>query len=455
MKAVFHKIRAGLARPPRELAMFFFTSIGGRGVGIACQLLQVPLVVKALGPEAFGLWMAMTSVANLAGFADLGLGTGVQNRLAELFARGCETEARVLLGSAFLFLAGLAAALACVFLPLLVRADFAALFHLADPATIAVAPTAAAAVAAAFCLGLPAGLAQRLAFARQEGWLFNLSQALSNVLALALVALGVRQGWGLTGLVAAAQASILAGHAALLAVQLRRLGWFSWRLPFEWSAVRGLLRIGACFGVQQVLTVVLFSLPQIVISTCLGASAVTPFNILQRLFNLFAVVQNAFMLPLWPAYSKARARGEFDWMRRTLRRSVQATMLLGVLPMTAGALFAPAIIRRWVGGGVEGITPLLTWLLCGWNAVVFLQQPFSFLLAGVSEIRRTTVYSIASAALSSAFMYLLARPFGAPGVIVGLILGYLPFNFLGSWLEARRYLRDADETLPGPISSPA
>ena len=47
----------------RAVGMFFATSVGARVLGIACQLVQVPLAMHALGTEAFGLWMALTSIA--------------------------------------------------------------------------------------------------------------------------------------------------------------------------------------------------------------------------------------------------------------------------------------------------------------------------------------------------------------------------------------------------------
>ena len=239
----------------------------------------------------------------------------------------------------------------------------------------------------------------------------------------------------------------------LLIAQLAPLGWLPvWRYRMRPALLRELLGLGACFGAQQVLNTVLFTLPQLVISTQLGASAVTPFNLLQRLFNLFSVVQNAFMLPLWPAYSRAKARGEFEWMRHALRRSFRATVFFSVLPMLVGALAAPWLLARWVGHPVEGLAWPLIVLLCAWNALVLLQQPFGFLLAGVSEIRRITVYSIVSATLGVVLMHALVAPLGAAGVALGLILGCLPFSFLGTLLEARRYLRTAGSA-PRPASA--
>lgn len=447
------KLRARLAdRPPRALAMFFVTSIAARVIGVACQLLQVPIVVKNLGAEAFGLWMTFVTLAGLVVFADFGLGIGVQNRLAEFFAhdtRRDRAQARAFFGSAFLFLCAIAAilALACYFIN--ARIDHARLFDLKDPAVVAAAPAAALITALSFCAGFPLGLAQRVAYARQRGWACNLAQAGGSLVSLGAVALASFKGWGLLAIVIAGQGALFLAQLALLVGQLYRLRWLAvWRYRLRPALLRQLVGIGACFGAQQVLNTVLFTLPQIFISTQLGASAVTPFNLLQRLYNLFSVVQNAFMLPLWPAYSKAKARREFAWMRATLRRSFFATVGFSVLPLLVGAAFAPWIIRVWVGHEVEGLTWSLILLLGIWNALVLLQQPFSFLLAGVSEIRRTTIYSVISALLGVALMYALVRPLGAAGVALGLILGCLPFTFLGTVLEARRYLRAAEPDLP-------
>jgi O-antigen/teichoic acid export membrane protein len=463
MNALLRRLPEGLRtrlahRPPKALATFFVTSIAARVVGVACQLLQVPIVVKHLGAEAFGLWMTFVTLAGLVVFADFGLGIGVQNRLAEFFAhdtRRDRAQARAFFGSAFLFLCAIGVVLSLVCFLVNQSLDHARLFDLKDPAVAAAAPTAALITALSFCAGFPLGLAQRVAYARQRGWACNLAQAGGSLLALAAVAFVALRGWGLVALVVAGQGSLFLAQLALLIGQLARLRWLAvWRYRVRPALLRQLVGVGACFGAQQVLNTVLFTLPQIVISTQLGAAAVTPFNLLQRLFNLFSVVQNAFMLPLWPAYSKAKARGEFAWMRATLRRSFLATVALSIVPLLAGTAFAPWILRTWVGHEVEGLTWALIVLLGIWNALVLLQQPFSFLLAGVSEVRRTTVYSAISAVLGAGLMYALVGRLGTSGVALGLILGCLPFSFLGTVIEARRYLRAAGRA-PGQDNSPA
>jgi O-antigen/teichoic acid export membrane protein len=428
----------------RAVGMFFATSLAARGVGIACQLLQVPVAVHALGSEAFGLWMALMSISYFITFADFGVGQGAQNKLAEAFAAERDDEARRLWGTTLAFLTAVGGILAAVVLVFAPHFDFVALFRLQDPVVRAEALPAVEATLCLVCLNFPLGLAQRLAYSLQWGWMHNLAQAVGAVGGLGGILFAVHHHWSLVGIIAATQAPLLLSNAGLILLLLGRLGWLD-RLPeFRGDTMRPLLKLGAYFGVQQVLVTLMISLPSVVISTGLGAAAVTPYNLAQRLFNFFAIIQNAIMLPLWPAYSDAKARGDYGWIRRTLFFSLRAGLFAVILPMAAGALFGRPVIRLWVGPGTALPSPLLIGALFLWNAAVFLQQPFGYFLAGLSEVRRLTFYAVISAGLSGTLMYLAVHRFGAAGTVLGMLIGYLPFLILGNITEAARVLRRHD-----------
>jgi O-antigen/teichoic acid export membrane protein len=155
------------------------------------------------------------------------------------------------------------------------------------------------------------------------------------------------------------------------------------------------------------------------------------------------------MLPLWPAYSDAKARGEFDWIRRTLARSLGATMIFTLVPMAVGAWLAQPLIAAWVGGfsaageaaRVELPSAALVWLMFTWNALVFIGQPFGYMLAGVSEVKRLTQTSVVSSLVSLILMTVWVESHRQEGVVAGMVVGILPFFLLGNILEARRVLR--------------
>lgn len=444
----------GASDRARAIGLFAATSLAARAAGIGCQLLQVPIALHALGAEAFGLWMTLMSVTYMITFADLGVGIGMQNKLVEAFAAGDRAEARRLFATAFLFLTGVAVLLAALLLPAAALLDASDLFGLREPQTRAASNGAMIAFLGAFCLGFPFGLAQRLAYAGQRGWIHNVSQALGNALALVAVWLtAAKLALPLWAVIVAATVPMALSNAVLMLLMLKQLGPFSLAdFRFEFAKLRHILSLGALFSIQQISNLILFGAPAIILSATLGAAAVAPFNVAQRFFNLFAVIQNAFMIPLWPAYSDAKARGEWGWMRRTLQRSIFATLGLSIAPMALGAVLAPWIIWHWVRDAAAVPAPGLIWLLFAWNAIVFLQQPFGYLLAGVSEVRRPTAYAVATAAAALAAMILLAPHFQANGVVFGLLLGFVPFNLAGNMFEAFRFLRTAADH---PVSAAA
>jgi O-antigen/teichoic acid export membrane protein len=438
-----YKARVGTFSPrAKAVGLFFFSSIFSRGVGALCQILQVPIAIKALGNEAFGLWISLMSVSYLITFADFGLGQGTQNKLAEAFATDNRESQRDLFAHAFLVLSAIGVAVFAIGTVVIRSVDFTTLFHIQSPSVRAAAPGAVRIVLLFFCLNFPLGLAQRLSYARQKGWMHNLCQAGAGVASVIGIALAAKAGWGLIGIITVVQASIVLGNAILLLVQFRELGWIGgFRVRLRRSTVRDLLSLGGYFALQQVLTVVLFALPQVIISTSLGAASVTSYNLAQRFFNVFAIVQGAFMLPLWPAYSEAASRLEFAWIRRTLEKSIKATVAFTVIPMAIATIGAHRLITLWVGHHADLPSTRLIWILFFWNAVVFLQQPFGYMLAGISEIRRITIYAMIGTVASATLMITLVGRWGQEGVVLGLLGGFLPFYFVGAVYQSFRVLK--------------
>ncbi len=454
----FNKIRTrfhGTSDRNKSVGLFFASSLFSRGISTACQLLQVPVAVKSLGKEGFGLWISLLSICYFITFADFGLGQSAQNKLSTAFAKQRRGEQQDLFVNALAFLATVGASVFILVGLLIQHLDFTSLFHIRDPEVQTAAPAAVRVMLVIFCISFPLGLAQRLAYSRQKGWMHNLAQAAAGVVSLLGVMLVGHWRGGLVGIIIAGQLPIVIANLLLIAIQFYQLGWIGrLRVRLRIRTMKRLLHLSVFFALQQIMTVVLFGLPQIIISTQLGVGAVTSYNLAQRLFSVVAIVQNAFLLPLWPAYSDAAAQKDYGWMRKTLTRSIKATFALSIVPMIGLTLIAYPILRAWVGPNTELPGASLIWLLFAWNCVVFIQQPFGFLLAGISEIRRTTVYSVIGTVISAFLMYALSSRYGQEGVVAGLLIGFIPFPLFGTIIQTFEVLRRADKIQPPEINEP-
>lgn len=433
----------------RSILAFFATSLASRGLGIGCQLLQVPIALHLLGNEAFGLWVTLFSLGFILAFTDFGVGLGVQNKIAEALGRSDEPAARRIFLTGLVFLIGMMFVLLAIVVPVCLFGDLAGWLRITDPQVAAATGPAILVVAIIWCANVPLGLGQRLAYGAQLGWAHNVAQTVSQVVLLGGVALGAWLKVGLTAFFVLTFATTALVNLGFLLFLLRRLGWLNFsRREFEPALLRELSQLGIFFFLQQVATMVLFSAPPLILSATLGAAEVTPFNLTQRVLNLFMVVANAVLLPVWPAYSEAQARGDWAWIRRTLWRSVGAVTALAVMPMIAVGAFVPTIIAWWTRGAAELPAMSLVWLLVAWNAITVLQQPFGFFLAGLSKVRRATIYSLLSMVAALAAIFLLIPRFGVNALPLGLLLGFIPFIFLGNLIESLLILRDSRRPAP-------
>ena len=105
------------------------TSTLARVVQIGTSLITVPLTLKYLGNERFGLWMTISSVLAMAAFADFGVGNGVLNTVAKAFGKDDMEGVRKAVSSGFAVLNTIAALLLLSFFSIYRFVNWANFFH--------------------------------------------------------------------------------------------------------------------------------------------------------------------------------------------------------------------------------------------------------------------------------------------------------------------------------------
>ncbi len=453
-------LRGEGGRRERTVLAFFATSLLARGTGIVCQLAQVPLALHYLGKERFGLWITLASFSYMLSVADFGIGLGAQNRITTAYALNKQRAARRVYLTAVSALGTISLTLMTLVLPMCLLVDWPTVLKLTEPASVDQARGAALAAALCCTGGIVLSMGQRLAFAVHRSWLNNVESILVNVCNVTGVYLACRWHGRLSALVLAVYLPGCVINIFLNLGLVAHLGWFR-RQPvvdgkvrsawLDLAELRGIIKTGSLFFVQQLCALSLFTAPALLISAILGAAAVVPFNLAQRLFSLLLVIPNGILPPLWPAYAEAKAKGDWTWIGRTLNRSLVTVTGLTIVPMALVAFFARDLLRLWTGSHESTVilpSAVLVGMLFVWNALVVMQQPFGFMLAGLSEVRRVTLYSVCTAVTSIVLMFVLGPRYGLLGIVAGLIAA-ICISLTGCTLEARRLLRS---TLSAPIA---
>lgn len=439
-----------IQRRERSILAFFTTSIASRAIGIACQLFQVPFALNHLGIEANGVWITLSSLGFILAFSDFGVGLGVQNKIADALGKQDLWAAKRIFNTGMIFLI----AVTCVLMGISTFAcavvDFPKLLRVSDPLVAKETGMAVFATAILWCLNIPLGIAQRVAYASRLGWAHNVAQSVSQVLCLGCVVLGAYLEMPLAAFCVFTFASSVLVNVLFFGFLMRRLDWLSFSQKyFESSLLQELGQVGFYFFLQQIATIVIFTAPPIIVSASLGASEVTAFSLVQRVLNIFMVLANAVLVPVWPAYTEAKARNDWTWIRRTLWRCLALVFILTVIPMIAVGPFIPTIIDWWANWKKsDAVLPSLglVWWMVAWNALMALQSPFSYFLSGISRIRLGTLLAVLSTVLSLAVIYYLIPHRGVRAIPMGLIAGFVPFIFVGTVWQSLAILRNVSSS---------
>jgi O-antigen/teichoic acid export membrane protein len=436
----------------RRVGLTALAAVGAKGLNVVTLLVTVPLTLHYLGTDRFGLWMTISSLVAMFAFADLGMNAALKTLLAQADGRGDREEARRLISSAYLALS----AVACVLLlglwlayPLV---NWATVYNLTDTQAIAEAGPATVVVAACFLLNIPLGLINQIQAGFQEGFASAAWQGLGSLLALAGVVTAVWTDAGLAWLAVA-----VSGSPVLACVLnscyffgLRQAGLRPTLRRASWARIRAVVGTGILFLILSVTVSLTYYADNLVAAHTVGAEGVTEYSVAARLFSLIPLVCGFVLNPFWAAYAEALARGEVAWVRKTLARSLIATVGLSGILATALVVGQKGIVRLWVGPAVE--LPLALALGMGlWTVLNAAAGAIAMFLNGARIILYQVVSSVCIGAAALGAKIVLTRAWGTPGLPWANIAAYVVFGFipLAVYLPLlfRRLERDASPVL--------
>jgi len=84
------------------------TALAYKGIAVIASFVAVPLMIRYLGQERFGVWATILSVMSWIMFFDLGIGNGLRNKVAETLAKDEKLEAANYISSGYSMVAVIA-----------------------------------------------------------------------------------------------------------------------------------------------------------------------------------------------------------------------------------------------------------------------------------------------------------------------------------------------------------
>jgi len=411
-----------------------------KGFAIAASFLAIPLMIRYLGQEQYGVWSTLMSIMSWVVFFDLGVGNGLRNKLAEALAKNQLSEAAAYVSSGYSWIGVLSLLL---FAMIAMTAFFVPWQRVFNTQALSNDLLRNAVLVAAFfvLLNFWLSLINQVLNAVQKTSMTVLGQLIFNITALLLVfilskttdasLLFLATGYGISMVVANLILSLwfYAKHRELRP-----------KPSFDRRNINPLLSVGLQFFVIQCAVLVIFTTDKILIAQFFSPTHVTQYDVVFKLFSIVSILHGLVTAPLWSSYTEAYHRGEMLWISSAIRK--QLKILINIVLATALVCVASKyIIFMWLGEEIE----VSNWLILSMGLFVVIStwnNVFAYVLNGIGEIKVQLITAVIAMFIHIPISFVLVKilHFGMHGIILATCLSLSIFAVAGP-IHVRSILR--------------
>lgn len=429
MASLFARIKGTDARTAlvRKNILFSFLI---KGWSALVMLLLVPITLRCLGDYTNGVWLTISSMLVWIDQMDIGLGRGLQNKLAAALAKEDYKEARRVVSNTFFMLVLIIVPIFLILLATVNISDIYAFLNVDEAAVPGLYNTLSIAlllVCSTFIFKFIGNFYMGLQLPAVNNMLVTISQTII----LAATCIAYFTGAHSLMIIAVINTAcplltFLCAYPYSFYKKYRKLA--PTLSDFNWRISKSLFTMGTKFFILQISGAILFFTSNILISKILSPAEVTPYQIVYRYFTVITIIFAVISTPYWSATTDAYERGDFEWIENSRRKMNKVMAMLFAL-VGIMTIASPLVFYIWIGDKTE-ITFTLT--VCEALYVIVLNGSlsFSYFINGTGKLHLQMILTALAAVLFIPLAYLLTSLWHDVNCIILLMTGLILPNLV-------------------------
>ena len=393
---------------------------------------MVPLTIKFLDTENYGIWLTLNSFIAWFSFFDIGLGNGLRNKFAEAKVKGDLTLAKAYVSSAYFTIGSLCLLIIVVFFGFNYFIDWSKVFN-ASTNLRKQLNLLMPIVFAFFCMQLVFKLITTIYTADQHHSMqgkINFYTSVSSLISIWIMIHLAESSLLLFGTV----------FSFLPVVILIGLNIFAFKNTYKeykpsfhlWKKeyLRDIFGLGISFFIIQIAGIILFSTDNIIITQLYGPEQVVPFNIAFKYLSISNMVVSIILAPYWSSITEAYVNEDYNWIKRSMSNLIKIS-LAAIVCIFIMIAISPFAYGLWIGNKV--VIPMsLTFFIGIYFALTIFYGPYTYFINGTGKVRLQMYSIVITAILNIPLSIFLAKNIGlgVSGVILATILCLIPHVIL-------------------------
>ncbi|MCX6075095.1 MAG: oligosaccharide flippase family protein [Campylobacterales bacterium] len=321
-------------------------------LAVLSSFLLIPIMIKYLGNEQYGIWSTLLSIISWVVLFDIGIGNGLRNKVAESLAKDDILSAQKYISTSYILIGVISSLLLVVFMLASNFVDWQTIFNttiLPNEELINILNISAGFIFINFWLSL----INQVANGVQKSSITVFNQFLSNF--LSLISVYILSLYIKTSLI---NLAIVYG-ASLLSSSIILSIWFYSKnlnlLPkialYNRKFVKSITSIGFKFFILQIAAIVIFTTDKILITQLFGPEYIVSYDLVFKIFSLITIIYTLISAPLWSSYSDAYSRNDYLWIKEMFVKQLKIYIYVLLSIIIIGFLVNP-IIDLWVNDSI-------------------------------------------------------------------------------------------------------
>ncbi|MDR3011438.1 MAG: hypothetical protein LBV59_26190 [Sphingobacterium sp.] len=394
-----------------------------KGLSVLATLALVPITLKFVNKDQYGLWLVLSSIIGWFNFFDIGLGNGLKTKLTESLTDGDVVKAKKYVSTTYLLLLCISLGL---FLLFIIGQFFVSWQDILNAhfMTESELKRVAFLIFFSFTFQFVLNTIVTVAAANQNTIIGSIVNLLINCLSLVVIFL-------LTVYVKTGTLEMLAIPMALSPVLiLFSANYFLFKgrykviAPnysfFDSTLLKDIFQLGWKFFIIQLGLILVYNIDNLIITQLFGPDAVTTYNISYRYFSIITMLSGIVMAPLWTAFGEAYRIEDHTWIKSTIKKMQMLVLGLGILAciMAVSSRFA---YKLWLGMEIDSPI-LLSWVLALYTVLNAFRTIYIYYLNGLGIISLQVILVVVVGILNIPLGIFFGHWIGLAGVVLATLI---------------------------------
>lgn len=413
----------------KNIALSFFLKV----ISICLSLCIVPVTLKYVNSEKYGIWLALSSIITWISFFDFGLANGFRNRYAESKVQGNKFLLRQYVSTTYFILGFIFFSVFVLFSIANNYINWSSILNVDKSYNLELQSTFLYLILFV-CTNMVINVLSTLFIADQRPALSSLLSTTGQLCALiAIYLISMYNSDGKIVYLAIALAgtpcfiTLIVSLIVYSTTKYREVAPSYKHVNIKLS--NKILGLGWNFFVIMLTNIILFQSLNLLISNLIGSEAVTQYNVTYKYFNVMSMLFVIILSPYWSAFTDAYTSKDVIWMKSSTDKLEKLWLMC--FPITLFMIIcAKWILQLWLHNDLE-----IPFSIIFTTAIFSVMQTFGwlymYLISGIGKVRIQMIIYSSFTIVSIPVMIFLGKYGGLEYMLLFLSTIYLVQGIIG------------------------